>query len=60
MISWFPLQHLKVHDRHVYPLILPEGDTVGSYTVEEDVCAGWQVQRTLLGDIGLLGLASPV
>jgi hypothetical protein len=52
--------NLQVIDRQVYPVILSEGDTVGSYTVEEDVCAGWQVQRALLGDIGLLDLASPV
>ena len=46
--------------KYVKPLVLPEVDTVGPYSIEYDVCAGWHGERPLLDQVGLLGLAAPV
>ena len=46
--------------KYVKPLLLPENDAVGPYSIEHDVCAGWHGERPFLYQVGLLGLAAPV
>jgi hypothetical protein len=51
---------LILSSKYVKPLYIPEGDSVGPYTVQHNVCAGWEGQRTLLGELGLFSLTSSV
>jgi hypothetical protein len=51
---------LILSSKYVKPLYIPEGDSVGPYTVQHNACAQWKGQRTLLGELGLFSLTSSV
>jgi hypothetical protein len=53
---------LKVVSQYVKPLLFLEGDSlaVGPYTLEQDVCAGWNEETAFISELGLLSLITPV
>jgi hypothetical protein len=52
--------YANITSQYVKPLLFLESDSVGPYTLEQDVCARWTGQRPILNELGLLNLASPV